>query len=231
MTKAPASRVYLVRHGAVSYFDEQGRPCDPRTVELTLEGRAQARATAGLLSAAKPQLVVCSGLVRTRQTAEILTAGRALTIHDAPELREIRAGRLRDIAASDRFRRIAHAYTEAGLLGARFMGGEPWVEFQQRVLAAFEHWTGVAAGQDLLLVVHDAVIRVILAHVCGVGLSGLAAFEQDPAALSILDYQALPDGPAGYFIRAVNMTAYDWLRTEHRSTVMGRVCNSYLSDH
>ena len=38
-------RIYLMRHGAVSYFDDDGRPVPEDSVPLTAEGRAQALAT------------------------------------------------------------------------------------------------------------------------------------------------------------------------------------------
>ena len=37
-------RLYLMRHGAVSYFTADGAPVDPDAVPLTEEGRAQAEA-------------------------------------------------------------------------------------------------------------------------------------------------------------------------------------------
>lgn len=230
MSQATAQRVYLVRHGAVSYFDESGKPLDPRQVPLNCEGIEQVQATARLLVGAPIDCVVCSGLPRTLETAGILLQGRTLELQQDPDLKEIRAGRLRDIPPADRQQRIAHAYSQAALIGARFMGGEHWGDFQQRVLGAFERWISEAAGKDVLLVVHDAVIRVILSHVCGSGLAGLRAFEQDPAALSILDSQNMPDGTSRYFLRAVNVTAYDHVRIAHRDTVMSRVWRDYRSD-
>ena len=35
-------RIYLMRHGAVAYFDGSGRPVPPDTEPLTEEGRAEA---------------------------------------------------------------------------------------------------------------------------------------------------------------------------------------------
>ena len=49
-------RIYLLRHGDVSYFDEHGRPFWPATVPLNQEGRLQAEA-AGRVLAEVPLLV------------------------------------------------------------------------------------------------------------------------------------------------------------------------------
>src|SRR5262249_46021265 len=43
-------RIYLLRHGDVSYFDEQGKPFRPTTVPLNPEGRLQAEAVGHVLA-------------------------------------------------------------------------------------------------------------------------------------------------------------------------------------
>ena len=40
-------RLYLMRHGAVSYFRDDGTPVDPDAVVLNEDGRAQAAAALG----------------------------------------------------------------------------------------------------------------------------------------------------------------------------------------
>src|SRR5579883_3048590 len=57
-------RVYLVRHGDVSYFDAQGRPVRPGTVPLNAEGRRQAEAGARELAGVPLDRVVVSDLRR-----------------------------------------------------------------------------------------------------------------------------------------------------------------------
>lgn len=59
--------------------------------------------------------------------------------------------------------------------------------FDERVLAAWNDLATRDAWRNLLLVAHDAVNRVVLTHVTGVGLSGLKAFEQDPACVIIIE--------------------------------------------
>ena len=83
-------RVYLLRHGDVNYFDEQGRPFRPDTVPLNADGRRQAEAAARELAAVPLDRVIASDLVRSVETAGIITAGRGLLIETRPELREIR---------------------------------------------------------------------------------------------------------------------------------------------
>ena len=44
MTTAKRRRIYLMRHGNVTYFDDAGKPYLPEAVPLNEQGRAQAEA-------------------------------------------------------------------------------------------------------------------------------------------------------------------------------------------
>ena len=65
--KSERRRIYLMRHGSVTYFDEAGKPHLPETVPLNEAGRTQA-AAAGQSFAAdgiRFDRVIVSGLPRT----------------------------------------------------------------------------------------------------------------------------------------------------------------------
>ena len=73
-------RILLMRHGAVEYFDEHGRPYPPDDVPLTVPGVEQARAMGRAIAASGVRIdrAITSGLVRTRTTAEhVLNAAGA----------------------------------------------------------------------------------------------------------------------------------------------------------
>src|SRR5258708_40341534 len=89
-------RVYLMRHGEVSYFPD-GRPVPPEGVPLNDEGRAQARAAARALAEVPLDRVVSTGLPRTDETAVIVVGERGIAIQVEPALREIQPGRIGDI--------------------------------------------------------------------------------------------------------------------------------------
>ncbi len=57
-------RIYLMRHGDVSYFDAAGRPFRPDTVPLNDAGRLQAEAAGRLLADVPIDRVVASDLPR-----------------------------------------------------------------------------------------------------------------------------------------------------------------------
>jgi len=219
-------RIYLVRHGAVSYFADDGSPLDPRNVPLTAEGRAQAAALAEALTGAPVDRAVCSGMPRARETAELALAGRGLDIGDEPRFREIKAGRLRDVPAERLEAELAYPYDHAGTPGARFTGGEAWSDFAARVMAGWADLMADGGWHDLFICAHDAVNRVILAEVAGLGLGAAAALEQDLCCLNILDV-----GPERAFIRTLNVTPYDLPKTGLRATSMEKVYSTYTARH
>jgi broad specificity phosphatase PhoE len=226
-------RIYLMRHAAVSYFDADGQPLDPRHVPLTASGRQQARAAAALLAEVAFDFALCSGLPRTLETARLVLGDRLLAVEEDPRLREVRAGRLAAVPAGEREQAIAYAYEHAEVAGAAFIGGERWADFQARVLAA---WAELMAGlvaregwRNLLVVAHDAVNRVLLAQLAGAGLAGLQAFEQDPACINLVEVDVEGGRIRRAFLRAVNLAPYDPARIDDRLTVMEKVHRAYTA--
>lgn len=222
-------RIYLVRHAEVSYFDAQGQPLDPRQVPLTARGRQQAAAAGALLAEIRFDLAVCSGLPRTEETARHLLHGRDLPLLAEPRLQEVRGGRLREIPRQDRERSIAYAYDGAEQPGARFIGGELWSDFAVRVNQAWEQLIARDDWQNLLIVAHDAVNRVLLGQIIGGGLGGLKGFEQDPACINIIEADIHAATIERAFIRTLNLTAYDLIRPSQQLTVMEKVWRDYRS--
>lgn len=213
-------RCYLVRHGHVSYFDNEGRPLDPRGVPLSAEGLHQARALGRVFEGIPLDRAVCSDYPRARQTLDQVLGRRAVPVEELASLREIRAGRLRDIPPEALHAEVVQAYQLADQDGAAFLRGEAWKSFQGRVLEAFHNLLADPGWESALIVSHDAVNRVLLSWASGAGLRGLAAFEQDTACLNVLDIDM--DGPqiVRAIIRVQNFTPYDPIKAGIRHTVM-----------
>ena len=216
-------RIYLVRHGDVSYFDAQGRPVRPGTVPLNAEGRQQAEAGARELAAVPIDRVVVSDLVRSIETATILAAGRGLKLEILEALREIQPGRLADIPATTTAEAFLGAFSGSVHRDVRFLGGETFGSLVDRVLPCFLDLLADATWQHLLIVAHGGVNRVILAHALGRGLEGIGALEQDPGCLNILD--VADDGRC--LIRLVNHTPYNPVKTGLELTTMERLYQQY----
>jgi probable phosphoglycerate mutase len=216
-------RIYLMRHGDVSYFDEQGRPQRPDTVPLNAEGRRQAEAAARELAAAPLDRVLASDLPRSVETAALVVAGRGLAVETRAELREIRPGRLADLPPEG----IDHAFLGAFSRGltreSRFLGGETFGSLLDRVLVCFRGLLADPHWRRLLIVAHGGVNRVLLTHHLEAGLSAFDTFEQDPGCLNILDV----DAAGRCLVRLVNHTPYNPAKVGLELTTMERLYQEY----
>jgi broad specificity phosphatase PhoE len=210
-------RLYLMRHGEVSYF-QQGRPVPPDSVHLNEQGRAQAEAAAHALTDVSLDRVVTSGLPRTDETAAIVLGERALPVERLPELREIRGGRLADIPPAALRRTFVDALTRRLTADDTFLMGETYGDFRDRVLPAFHALITDLSWDAMLLVAHGAVNRVILADVLGLELHGLGHLEQDAGCINLIDFDEHGYG----IIRLVNYTPYNPLKTGLALTTMER---------
>lgn len=135
-------RVFLIRHGEVDYFDPSGAPVDPRQTVLSERGRAQADALRIVLAGEAIDRLICSGLPRTKETAVAVFPHLAARIEEETDLREIKAGRLREVPPGERKAALAGGFDRAAEPSAAFVGGESFEAFEARVLGAFRRLIG-----------------------------------------------------------------------------------------
>ena len=211
-------RIYLMRHAEAEYVRPDGtRAPDSRVVPLTERGRAEAAAMGGLMADVTFDRALCSGLLRTRETATIVLGDRKLDLGIVPELEEIRGG---DPIARAKLSPVDYAYAmfQAGEPGACYAAGEPFKDFVGRVVPAFTQITNDPTWTTLLLVCHGGVNRAILTDITSASLSAFGAFEQDSACLNLIDVDTCLDTGAVLrrIIRGVNITAEDPLKKTRR---------------
>ena len=213
-------RIYLLRHGAVEYFPVAGAPADG--VRLTDDGRRQAAVVGEALRDVPFDRVVTSSSARARETAGIVLDGRDLKAEECSDLAEIASGRLREIPED----RLERAFVDALGPGisrrSRFLGGETFGAFVDRVIPALQRLCEEPGWTCLLLVLHGAVNRAILAHALGLPLQSFGALEQDACCINIIDI-----GPRGPIVRLVNHTPYDPVKRNLTLTSMESLYREY----
>jgi len=205
-------RIYLMRHGAVAYFDDAGRPVEPETVPLTDEGRAQAEAARDLLAGITFDRVIVSGLPRTVETAELVAPERTQEVW--PELQELRGDRLSSIPPSELEHAFVHAFRGVVPNDRKFLGGETIGELFDRVIPALDRLLDDPEWDTVLLVLHGAVNWAILSHALTGERMFLGHFEQAPGCVNILDVGD------GWIVRAVNVSPPDLAHRATRETTM-----------
>ena len=193
-------RIYLMRHAAVSYF-EDGRPLRPDDVPLTPDGRDQARAAAEALRGIQFDRVITSGLPRTVETARLVAPDVEPELW--PELREIESGRLGDIPEDELEAAFVSAWRDVVPEEVRFLGGETVRSLLDRVLPALERLLADPEWDVVLAVLHGGVNRAILSYALTGRRALLGNLEQSPACINVLDVGD------DWIVRAVNTTPTD----------------------
>lgn len=220
-----------MRHGAVDYFDREGRAVPPEHVPLNERGRAQADAAGRLFAehGVAFDRIVASGLTRTLETARrVLSAqGAAADIGVEAALQEIRPGRLADIDPAQVRDAFFAAFRPAPLAvieSQRFLGGETIGELLDRALPAFEALLADRSWSEMLLVLHGGVNRALLSRAMSGGRAYFGGIEQLPACINIID---VGDDPGDLVVRAVNLAPTTWLQRDERETTMEKLYAEY----
>jgi alpha-ribazole phosphatase len=183
------TRLYLIRHGEVE-ASRQKRYNGHSDVKLTERGIAQLESLSGRLAGEPIRAVYSSDLYRSRTGAEAIARRFGLEVQTRADLREKHFGSWEGLTAEE----VARAYPSewkgwlADPSDCRPAGGESYKEIYPRVIGALEEILKGHRGEEVALVAHGGVNRLILAHVLNLDLSRLFRLEQKYAALNVIDF-------------------------------------------
>lgn len=199
-----ATRVYLVRHGAV-VGAETRRFIGHLDVPLSPAGQAQIRSLAARLEGVALDAVYTSDLRRTRESARILAEPLGLVPVELTELREFAMGRWEGLTAEE-IRALdpqAFARWMADVGRFQFPEGESLPDLEARAWPAFERIVAAHAGGAVAIVAHGGTNRMILCRALGLGPERLLAVGQEYGALSVLEWAG-----ARWVLRLLNDVAH-----------------------
>lgn len=227
-TPAQRRRIYLMRHGSVTYFDDSGKPFLPETVALNEAGRAQADSAgrAFVEAGVRFDRVIVSGLPRTVETAQrvLRAAGQEIEAEAWPELHEIRGGRLSDIPTGELRRAFTGAFEGVVNEDQRFLAGESVGEMMDRVHPAIARLRAQPGWDTVLLVLHGGVNCAILS----LALTGqrlfLGGLAQAAGCINALDVGL---DPHDWVVRFVNHVPPAPLQAGARTTTMEQLFEQY----
>jgi len=215
-------RIYLMRHGFVDYTSKRVRESrDPSQAYLTEEGREEARAAGLALSEVHFDIALCSGLLRTRETAEIVLSHHPsdLELEDEPRFEELRSGRYIDFESAEQLAAtMTFQFECAGDAGATFLeGGETFASAMSRIEQGVRELLKRPGWHTALLVAHEGVNRLLLSWAINAPLGSSAGFEQDTGCINILDFDLVPSDAGTVeiergLIKAVNLTPANFLK-------------------
>jgi probable phosphoglycerate mutase len=185
------TRVLLIRHGATTLTAED-RFAGATNVELSDEGRAQARALGERLSEAPIAAVYASPLKRTLDTAELVAAPHGLTPIARDGLREINHGRWEQLTRKEVEARFVDEYSNWEQDPFTFApeGGESGLSVMARALPVLRQIVVAHPNQTVAVVSHKATIRLVLCSLLGIDARGYRdRLDQSPACLNALDFK------------------------------------------
>ena len=189
MKGKPTCRILLFRHGETANFKEvcfNGH----YDVELSEKGEKQFQHWAEILKQENFKAIYSSDLKRTRNSAQFIAKEHGLEPVSYPELRELSFGTWEGMSFSE----VEAAYP--GQMKVRMESvttfqadeGETYSQLQTRVIPKFEEIVARHLNDQIVMVCHGGVNRVILSHLLGIPMDKIFRIHQDYAALNIIQY-------------------------------------------
>jgi broad specificity phosphatase PhoE len=185
------TRILLIRHGA-TVLSAEDRFAGSTDVELSDEGRRQARSLAERLASLPVTAVYASPMKRTRETASIVATPLSLQPITDDGLREIGHGRWEGHTRKEVEARYADEYGawEEDPFTFAPEGGESGLSVMARALPVVRAIVVRHPGETVAIVSHKATIRLVLSSLLGIEARGYRdRLDQAPACLNIIDFK------------------------------------------
>jgi alpha-ribazole phosphatase len=185
----------LLRHGEV-----QGGSCYRGISDDPLSNTGWEQMTAKVSSQADWDIIMCSPLMRCQAFAESLAIKLQRPLVSTPALQEIDFGDWEGKTAAQIDANLLHQFYADP---AEFTppNGERFIDFQQRVLTAWQVLLKQYQGKQICLITHAGVIRIILAQILGIDIQHSFRLKIGHACLSRVE--CFHDNKSADFIQLV----------------------------
>ena len=181
------TRLYLTRHGEVVNHGVYNGQAD---VDITPRAIQQMEGLRDRLADKDLRAAYSSDLIRTRKGAEIIARPHGLTPMAFPEFREVNFGRWQGLSYVQVMEKYPGDIPQwlSDVENFRIPEGESMAEVHQRAMPKLQELIERHRGEEILLVCHGALNRVILAEALRLPMAHLLRLEQDYGCLNIVDY-------------------------------------------
>lgn len=189
MNDQPSCRIYLFRHGETANTKEvcfNGH----FNIGLSVNGENQFKEWAQVLKNEPFKAIYSSDLDRTRISALLLGEPHRLEPVTYPELRELCFGDWEGLSVAEVEKRYPNQLEERmkNIEGFHVEGGETFRQLQGRVVPRFEEIVARHQNEQIAMVCHGGVNRVIFSHLLEIPIKKIFRVKQDYAALNIIQY-------------------------------------------
>ncbi len=134
--------------------------------------------------------VYCSDLSRAVKSAEIISEPYGLTPVKIPALRERSFGVWEGMTFSEikeRYPGEFEAWADNPVAHSP-VGGESTLEVKERAVRALNEILGRHAGENVAVVAHGGVNRILICDILGVPLENIFRIEQDYGAVNVIEF-------------------------------------------
>jgi len=189
MKGKPSCRILLFRHGETANSKEvcfNGH----YDVDLSERGQKQFLHWADILKKENIKAIYSSDLQRTRNSAQFIADKHDLEPIAFPELRELSFGTWEGMSFTEVEANYPGVIKERMRNIAVFKadGGETYSQLKARVIPKFEEIVTLHSNDQIVMVCHGGVNRIILAHLLCIPIKKIFRIHQDYAALNIIQY-------------------------------------------
>ena len=187
----PKTRIYLIRHGEVEGA-EMPRYNGQMDVALSTRGREQYQAMAERLSGEKITACYSSDLTRCTWGAGLIAPRLGIEPQETSHLRELNIGDWEGMTWRELMTKYPVEWQARldDIVNYRVPNGENLLDVSNRVMPVIDRIVEDHRGNEVLVVGHGGVNRVILLNAIGAPLSALFNIEQNYCCLNIIDYYA-----------------------------------------
>lgn len=182
-----ATSVYLIRHGQTKANVEQYY-MGWSDEDLNESGYHQAYCLSSRLAGLPIAAIYSSPLQRAHTTASIIADPHRLEVQVLPDLIEIRLGDWQGMHRDEIKRRWPELWRQSRTdpSDLRLPNGESYNELTERAVRGLKIVIEANKGKQVVIVTHDAIVRVLIAHVLRVSNSIYRRIQVDNGSLSIL---------------------------------------------
>lgn len=179
--------ILLVRHGQTN-SNVTGFYMGWSDEDLDEVGHTQALRLSSRLSGWPVASVYTSPLRRAYTTAAILAEPHLLELNVLDDLIELGLGDWQGLHMDEIKRRWPDVWQQSRIDPSEVTmpNGESFGQVTERAVRVFESVLGSNPGKQVLMVTHEVVVKVIVAHVLGVSNSMYRRFEVNNASLSVV---------------------------------------------
>lgn len=185
------TRLHLIRHGEVEGAEEK-RYNGQSDVALTPKGLAQIGFLQMRIQKLPISAVYCSDLSRCVDGAMLLASCYDLQPIINSELREIDAGDWQGMTWDEILKKHPKLWKQRlkDIVNTPFPNGENLLNVAERIRPIVGDLAERHQGEEIIVVAHGGVNRIILLDAIGAPLESLFSIEQDFGCLNSIDYYA-----------------------------------------